>query len=151
MRSSSSRNGSERRQSIDSRSEILFAATAVLLTLLVGVAANLLLDSDGDLSIGEYAMLVIYALILVVLVRVGLTVLTIHGKVTRYLIGPDDLPGSSERDLAATLLRYIIRNYEVDAIRTESLYVAQRLFRNAIVLLGVAGLAIGITSIISRA
>jgi hypothetical protein len=93
-------------------------------------------------------------LALVYLVRTAVLLFSIHGKVFRSTLDPSDLTPPSfhsrtatspyERKLACKILRYTVANYRVNNIQSDTLFVAQHAFRNAIIVVVVGGALAGI-------
>ena len=85
--------------------------------------------------------------------------LRVHGKVVRYVLGPDDVvpnsgglesvPSSYQANISRQLLTYTIENYKINNRQSEVLSVSQLSLRNAIVCIAAAGILLVVEQSVS--
>jgi hypothetical protein len=136
-----------RLSSIDSRAGQLMAAA--------GIAASLTTSAVNQKGVfpvitGKTPLIAAYLLALGYFAYCIIIALRVHGERRRHKVGPDELvppavvtsstaPVAYARHLAHELLTSLIKNYQSDNRQAETLYVAQRAFRNAVILLVFGG------------
>jgi hypothetical protein len=137
----------QRRESIDARAGLLFGATGISGSLIVGVAPGLLrIVPHATVAPLSYEILACYLPALVFFGRTIVNAIRVQGSIRGYTLGPDDLLPSEnaeisyERSLALKTLWYTIENYKVNNRQLQLLLVAQQCFRNAVILVLLAGL-----------
>jgi hypothetical protein len=137
----------QRRASIDARAGLLFGATGISGSLIVGVAPGLLRSvPHAAVAPLSYAILACYVAALVLFGRTIVNAIRVQGFIIRFTLGPNDLLPSQnaatsyERSLALKTLGFTIENYKVNNRQLELLVVAQHCFRNAVILVLLAGL-----------
>jgi len=137
-----------RRLSIDSRAASMMPAIALAATLVTGVGFSTLKDTSG-LSIAAFCAMSFTLLItLVYLVLTVVLLFWIQGSIVRSTPDPIDVShaltaaqNAYDRDVAVRLLRYTVSNYKVNNRATNSLQIAQKCLRNALLILVVGGIA----------
>jgi hypothetical protein len=137
---------SDRSESINDRAGTLLGATGLIATLIV-FASPLVKGGIRGFThqpVGIVA-LVAYALALGYLGWSATVCLAVQGGATRYDLGPDDLGPAQkypqyELGIAAKILEYTSSNYKVNNIVMAKLAVAQKCFRNAVILTIIAGI-----------
>jgi hypothetical protein len=165
-------NESARRNSIDTRAAAIMSAIGLAATLVTGVGFTVL----KDVSIPPLARLIFllgYVPSLAYLVRTMLLLFQIQGEVTRSTPDPSDLPtapadlrpiaealvraanvntaasSAYDRRLACKIMTYTVQNYKVNNEVLEALFVAQRAFRNAILVIVLFGTLAGIVTFLN--
>jgi hypothetical protein len=140
-------NDADSRNSIDSRASALMPAITIAATLVVGVGFNTFKDTSKITSTAAILMLVTYGGALIYLTRTVLVLFRVHGKATRSTPDPSDIvppPGADSpysRQVATKILSYTIDNYTTNNLQIENLAVAQRAFRNGLLIIVFGGLA----------
>jgi hypothetical protein len=145
-------NDAGRRSSIDSRAGAIMPAISLAATLSTGVGFTVLKDTTIPLD-ARWVILATFVLALVYLVRTMFLVFVIEGKVFRNTPDPSDLstpiaaPGTLspyERKLSCKIMRYTVDNYQINNIQSDTLFVAQQTFRNAIITIAIGGIVAGV-------
>jgi hypothetical protein len=144
-------NEAARRTTIDTRAAAMMPAITLAATLVTGVGFSVLKDESIP-ALARCVILASFLLALVYLVRTMVLLFKIHGKVFRSTLDPSDLPpplsrartSSYDRKIACKILRYTVANYRVNNLQTDTLFVAQHAFRNAIIVIVLGGAIAGI-------
>jgi hypothetical protein len=144
-------NEGARRTTIDSRAAAMMPAISLAATLVTGVGFTVLKDESIPV-LARCIILASFLLALLYLVRTMVLLFKIHGKVFRSTLDPSDLPppvsrartSPYDRKIACKILRYTVANYKVNNIQTDTLFVAQHAFRNAIIVIVLGGAVAGI-------
>jgi hypothetical protein len=139
----------ERYAWINSRATTMLGAISLAAALVTGVGFTTLKDT-ASLSFPVVITIVsTYALALVYLCTTSIICFRIQGPVVRMTPDPSDLvppasttPSSYYRHLALVMLRYTIGNWRIGNRVVGMLWVAQKCFRNALVVLVIGGLIV---------
>jgi hypothetical protein len=145
-------NDAARRSSIDTRAGAIMPAISLAATLATGVGFTVLKDTTIPLN-ARWIILATFVLALAYLVRTMFLLFVIQGKIFRNTPDPSDLstpiaaaPALSpyDRQLSCKIMRYTVANYRINNIQSETLYVAQKTFRNAIITIVIGGIVAGL-------
>jgi hypothetical protein len=141
-------NETGRRTTIDSRASAIMPALGLVVTVVTGVGFTILKDNTISLD-ARIVILAAFVIALVYLVRTMLLVFLVHGKVYRgtldpsEIVPPQQVPAGEaspyDRAIAIKLLGYTIGNYKANNTQSDNLFVAQQVFRNAIITLALGG------------
>jgi hypothetical protein len=141
-------NDASRRTSIDSRAGTMMSAITLAATLVTGVGFTTLKDTTGLSSAVFWAIFVTFLLTLLYLTITTVLLFWIEGEIPRYTPDPRDVqksqpanPSTYSRDVAVKVLRYTIDNYKVNNRVMDRLEIAQKCFRNALLVLVTGGIA----------
>lgn len=153
-------NDAARRTSIDTRAGALMPAITIAVTLVSGVGFSALKDVPKFSSAAAWCIFITYIIALAYLSRTVIRTFQILGLVERNTPGPLDVVPSSEpnldttrldvgyrvleasaykREYAIKLLSYTVRNYRANNRQMDSLAIAQRCFRNALIVIVIGG------------
>jgi hypothetical protein len=140
-------NDASRRASIDSRAGAMMSAISLAATLVTGVGFTAFKDTSG-LSKGTFwAMFVTFVLALLYLTITTVLIFQIQGRIFRSTPDPRDLPtpppatpSPYSRGMAVRILRYTIDNYKINNRVVNRLWIAQKCFRNALLVLVFGGI-----------
>jgi len=131
-----------RRLSIDSRAASMMPAIALAATLVTGVGFSSLNSTSALSAAAFWAMLLTLVVTLIYLVFTVVLLFWIQGDIVRSTPDPTDLShafaaaaNAYARDVATRVLRYTVANYQVNNRVTNRLEIAQKCFRNALLVL----------------
>jgi hypothetical protein len=142
-------NEAARRGTIDARAAALMPALGLAATLVTGVGFTVL--KDATIFVGaRWIVLATLVLALVYLTRTTVLLFDIHGQVFRSTLDPSDLPTVNrdpadttaspyDRLVACKVLRYTVWNYRANNVQSQTLFVAQGAFRNAVIVIVAGG------------
>jgi hypothetical protein len=140
-------NDASRHTSIDTRAGAMMSAITLAATLVTGVGFTTFKDTSSLPKAVVWAIFVTFALALLYLTTTTVLLFQIQGQVFRWTADPRDLippapatPSHYPREVATKILRYTIENYRVNAQVITKLFVAQKCFRNALLVLVIGGL-----------
>jgi hypothetical protein len=160
-------NEAGRRNSIDTRAAAIMSALGLAATLVTGVGFTVLKDTSVPPA-ARWIILLFYILSLGYLVRTMLLLFQVHGDVPRYTPDPSDLLTATadlrptpqalqttpegnigilsayDRRLACKIMAYTVENYKINNVQQETLFVAQKALRNAILAVVLGGTVAGI-------
>jgi hypothetical protein len=139
----------ERYAWINSRATTLLGAISLAAALVTGVGFTTLKDIASVPLPVSIAIVSTYVLALVYLCVTTIICFRIQGPVIRVTPDPSDVvpaasmtPSRYHRDVAVVMLRYTIENYRISNRVAGMLWVAQKCFRNAVVVLVIGGLLV---------
>lgn len=144
---------SDRRTSIDNRAGVLMPATGIIVALVAGIGLAILKEYQSLSYQTIISIMATYIMSLLYMFATIYRILKIHGSVSRYTLGPDDVVPSAvssngnrqisvlERHVARKLLWYTIKNYKINNRQMASLVAAQNSLRNSIIVLVVGSIA----------
>jgi hypothetical protein len=140
-------NDAGRRASIDARAGAMMSAITLAATLVTGVGFTTFKDTSSLSSAAFWAMFLTFVLALGFLTVTTVLLFQIQGAVARSTPDPRDVvtpppvtPSDYPRQVAVIVLRYTIANYKVNNRVVNRLWIAQKCFRNALLVLVVGGI-----------
>lgn len=136
-----------RRASIDSRAGSMMSSITLAATLVTGVGFTSFKDASALSPVAFWALFLTFVLTLLFLTATTLMLFQIQGRLYRSTPDPADLatpapaePSAYPRQVATRILRYTIANYKVNNRVVTRLWIAQKCFRNALVVLVAGGI-----------
>ena len=138
-----------RHSSIDGRAAGLMAAIGLAATLVTGIGFTTLNDTATLPKSAYIVAAVAYFVVLLYLAATVIAAFYVQGYLPRSTPDPADLNPFSKKALACKTLEYTMENYKVNNRAVFALYSGMKCFRNAVIILVLAGLAIGTILIIS--
>jgi hypothetical protein len=143
-------NDAGRRTSIDSRAGAMMSAITLAATLVTGVGFTAFKDTSGLSHQAFWAMFLTFILALIYLTVTAVLLFQIQGRIFRSTPDPRDVvtppppaadqPSPYQREVAVKMLRYTIANYKINNRVVNRLWIAQKCFRNALVILVIGGI-----------
>ena len=142
-------NDANHRASIDARAAAMMSAITLAATLVTGVGFTMFRDTSGLPVVTFWAMFLSFVFTLIYLTATIILLFQIHGRIIRFTPDPTDLAtplpapnqlSSYPRQIAVRVLRYTVGNYSINNRVLVRLWVAQKCFRNALVVLVLGGL-----------
>jgi hypothetical protein len=134
---------------INSRATTLLGAISLAAALVTGVGFTTLKDTASPPLPVFITIVSTYVLALVYLCATSIICFRIQGAIVRVTPDPSDIvpppsmtPSSYYRNVAVVMLRYTIENYRIGNRVAGMLWVAQKCFRNALIVLVIGGLVV---------